>query len=56
MVSELKNMGMELMVSVWPTVDKTSENFDEMLQSGYLVNTDRGVRTNHGIYGADCVL
>ena len=44
MIAELKTMGMELMVSIWPTVEKTSENFDEMLQSGYLVNTDRGVR------------
>jgi alpha-D-xyloside xylohydrolase len=42
MVRELKEMGIELMVSVWPTVDKTSENFDEMAQKGYLVRFDRG--------------
>jgi alpha-D-xyloside xylohydrolase len=45
MTKELKSMGIELMVSIWPTVDKTSENFDEMLHKGYLVRTDRGVST-----------
>ena len=32
------------MVSIWPTVDKTSENYPEMLQKGFLVRTDRGIR------------
>jgi len=45
MVKELKETGIELMVSVWPTVDPSSENFEEMKARGYLVNTDRGVRT-----------
>lgn len=44
MVSELKGMGIELMVSIWPTVDKKSENYPEMLQKGFLVRTDRGIR------------
>lgn len=42
MVQELKEMGIELMVSVWPTVDYCSENFWEMKEKGYLINTDRG--------------
>jgi len=42
MVHELGEMGIELMVSVWPTVDKTSENFEEMARKGYLVRFDRG--------------
>ncbi len=42
MVRELKEMGIELMVSIWPTVDKTSENFEEMARKGYLVRFDRG--------------
>ena len=42
MVRELKEMGIELMVSIWPTVDKKSENFHEMAQKGYLVRADRG--------------
>jgi len=41
MVKELKEMGIELMVSIWPTVDKKSEHFQEMLQKGYLVRSDR---------------
>lgn len=45
MIKELKEMGVELMVSIWPTVDKKSENFEEMLHRGYLVRTDRGVFT-----------
>lgn len=33
MVKELKEMGIELMVSIWPTVDRECENFEEMLLS-----------------------
>ncbi|KAM5354099.1 hypothetical protein ACJ41O_000749 [Fusarium nematophilum] len=45
MVKELKEMNIELMVSIWPTVDKKSENYQHMLEHGYLIRTDRGVRT-----------
>ncbi|KAJ5391721.1 hypothetical protein N7509_007211 [Penicillium cosmopolitanum] len=45
MVEELKSMEIELMVSVWPTVDKRSENYREMVEKGFLIRTDRGVRT-----------
>lgn len=45
MVKELKEMGIELMVSIWPTVDTRSCNYSEMKSKGYLVRTDRGVRT-----------
>ncbi|KAF4992417.1 hypothetical protein FGRMN_7162 [Fusarium graminum] len=44
MVKELKDLGIELMVSIWPTVDKTSENYQYMVENGYLIRTDRGVR------------
>lgn len=43
MVKDLKEMGIELMVSVWPTVDHTSENYNEMKEKGYLIRTDRGI-------------
>lgn len=46
MVRELKDMGVELMVSIWPTVDKKSENYQHMLEHGYLIRADRGVRTS----------
>lgn len=52
MVDELKSMGIELMVSIWPTVDPRSENYAEMKQKGYLVRTDKGVRTQHTCLGA----
>ena len=45
MIAELHNMGIELMVSVWPTVDKESENYPEMLEKGYLIRCERGVQT-----------
>lgn len=44
MVSELKSMGIELMVSIWPTVDYRSSNFSEMLEKGYLIRTEKGFR------------
>ncbi len=44
MIAELKEMGIELMVSIWPTVDYRSENFQEMKENGYLIRTDRGFR------------
>lgn len=44
MIKELKDMGIELMVSIWPTVDYRSENFQEMLEKGYLIRTERGFR------------
>lgn len=43
MVKELKSMGMELMVSVWPQIDTASENYKEMKQKGLLIRTERGV-------------
>ncbi len=41
MVKELREYGVELVVSVWPTVDEKSENFGEMAENGFLVNADR---------------
>lgn len=46
MVRELKEMGIETVVSVWPTIDERSENFGEMADKGYLVQADRG-NSNH---------
>jgi len=41
MVRELSEMGVRLMVSVWPTVDERSENFEEMAAQGLLISFDR---------------
>ncbi len=51
MIAELKEMGMELMVSIWPQVDYQSENFAEMRQNGYLIRTDRGIRISMDYMG-----
>lgn len=42
MIKELKDMGIELMVSIWPTVDYRSENFDEMKARGLMIHTEYG--------------
>lgn len=42
MVKELKELGIETVVSVWPTIDERSENYGQMADQGYLVRTDRG--------------
>jgi len=52
MVRELKEMGIELMVSIWPTVDRESENYEEMLEKGYLIRTERGFRVGLNFMGA----
>ena len=43
MVQELKEMGIETMVSVWPQVDWRSENYEELKQKGLLVRSNYGV-------------
>lgn len=43
MIAELKEMGIELMVSIWPTVDYRSENFEEMKAKGLLVRVESGI-------------
>lgn len=43
MVEELNSMGIELMVSVWPQIDRHSENYEEMKQKGYLIKAEKGL-------------
>jgi alpha-D-xyloside xylohydrolase len=43
MVDELKSLGVELMVSVWPTVNPNSSNYAEMARLGLLVGKLRGL-------------
>jgi alpha-D-xyloside xylohydrolase len=51
MIAELRELGIELMVSIWPTVDVNSENYDEMEDRGLLVRTDRGAGTQMEFMG-----
>jgi alpha-D-xyloside xylohydrolase len=46
---ELKEMGVELMVSIWPTVNRNSEAFHEMAERGLLAQTEHGVQAHMGI-------
>lgn len=43
MVAELKGMGIEVMVSIWPTVSASSEHYRSLTEAGHLLTTERGV-------------
>lgn len=45
MVRELKEMGIELMVSIWPYVDQKSENYKVMRDNGYLYTPSAAFRS-----------
>ena len=51
MIAELKEMGIELMVSIWPMVDYKSENFEEMKAKGLLTRVEKGVRIDNTYMG-----
>lgn len=55
MVDELHSMGIKVVVSVWPTVDKRSEHFYDMLEKGLLVKNERGGLQNYDFEG-DCTV
>jgi len=42
MARDLNEMGVRVMVSIWPTVNPLSENFGPLRQRGLLVRTERG--------------
>ncbi len=43
MLKELKEMGIETMVSIWPMVNATSSHFTEMLEKDYIVRSERNL-------------
>jgi alpha-D-xyloside xylohydrolase len=43
MVAELREMEIEVMVSIWPTVSASSEHYRRMTEAGHLLTTERGV-------------
>jgi alpha-D-xyloside xylohydrolase len=53
MADELKSMGIELMVSIWPQVDHKSENMAEMQENGYLVRTEMGMNVQMQFNGGN---
>ena len=54
MCDELHAMGTKVVVSVWPTVDKKSENFWEMQDRGLLIQTEHGSNQTYEFQG-DCL-
>ena len=54
MVDELHSMGIRVIVSVWPSVDRRSENFSPMMERGLLIRTERGAAQTYD-YQGDCV-
>lgn len=44
MIHELHDMGTELMVSVWPTIDTQSKHYQEMQERGLLVKAECGLQ------------
>ena len=54
MISELHSMGIRVIVSVWPSVDRRSENFAPMMERGLLIRTERGAAQTYD-YQGDCV-
>ena len=49
MMKELKEMGVELMVSIWPTVNPSNPVFAEMVERGLLAQTIHGVHAHMAI-------
>ena len=53
MIDELHAMGIKVMVSVWPSVDRRSENYQPMSDRGLLIRTERGAAQTYD-YQGDC--
>ena len=51
MVDELNDMGIRVMVSVWPTVDERSKNYRAFRDNGFLIRTDRGQDITMDFFG-----
>jgi len=54
MIDELHSMGIRVIVSIWPSVDRRSENFAPMTERGLLIRTERGAAQTYD-YQGDCV-
>lgn len=46
MITELREMNIEPVVSVWPTIDEHADTYQEMSENGYLIQFDRGLGVN----------
>ncbi|HIT43029.1 MAG TPA: family 31 glucosidase [Candidatus Caccovicinus merdipullorum] len=53
MIKELDSMGIKLMVSIWPTVDRHSVHYQEMKERDLLIRTNRGIDAAMEFYGME---
>lgn len=51
MTDELHSMGIKVMVSIWPSVDRKCSHFQEMTDKGYLCRTERGAMQTYDYCG-----
>lgn len=51
MVEELEEMGIHLIVSIWPTINPKSENYLEMSENNLLIRTENGQYGTFDFYG-----
>lgn len=51
MADKLHKMGVKLMVSMWPTINEKSENYQEMLDNNMLIRTASGSNRVFDFYG-----
>jgi alpha-D-xyloside xylohydrolase len=51
MADKLHDMGIKLMVSMWPTINEKSENYREMLDNNMLIRTKSGSNRVFDFYG-----
>ena len=56
MVDELRELGVELMVSVWPQVSVDSENYSELAKNNLLVRSERGIDVQMAFEGPSAFL
>ena len=56
MADELHEMGVKLMVSMWPTINEKSENYREMLDHNMLVRTVSGGNRLFDFYGPQALI
>ena len=56
MADELHEMGVKLVVSMWPTINENSENYREMLDKNMLIRTANGTNKLFDFYGPQALI
>lgn len=56
MIRKLHEMGIRVMVSIWPTVDRSSENYELMCDQDMLIRVNRGINVTMECFGMECFI